>query len=263
MEIKFKRHNRLTRLLSGRDTPRAQRSVFFSIPPEIRLMIYCLLLTVSSPLALHRWCDGSFNSASRRLFPKSSTYNLTTTQAHTSILRTCKLIYLEGRAVLYSRNCFLLDSPDRWQLWSYLGTCLTSALWFQHAATTRPAFDLITYLHVTSLSLHYMRHHRIGENLSRVVHPLFKQAPRALRTLSLILLRGPTSMWMACLLAEDLRRLKAKRCHNLKEIKAQAPLLFARFPAIAPIITGALEDGAIERESAYGGRPEDWEEVSL
>ncbi|KAK2834873.1 hypothetical protein FQN49_006827 [Arthroderma sp. PD_2] len=64
-----------------------------SLPPEIRLKIYRLLLCSDTSLCLRKWTRVNIDYPFNKLFP--------------SILRTNRLIYYEAVAVLYSENYFL------------------------------------------------------------------------------------------------------------------------------------------------------------
>ncbi|CAM1505258.1 Fc.00g108950.m01.CDS01 [Cosmosporella sp. VM-42] len=79
----------------GADVKTPQEGIFFTIPTEIRLRIYELLL-VSKPL------DEEVSLWEYRDQPRSNP----------GILRTCKQIYDEANAILYLRNKLVVTNPE-------------------------------------------------------------------------------------------------------------------------------------------------------
>lgn len=93
--------------------------LLFSLPPEVRTMIYCLLLTHEEriPIAIsHR----DFPRRSERIralkkiedVEKPKTLRVKPPSLFPSILRVSRLIYLEACPLLYSLNTFKFDRPS-------------------------------------------------------------------------------------------------------------------------------------------------------
>ncbi|RAL05364.1 uncharacterized protein BO80DRAFT_135796 [Aspergillus ibericus CBS 121593] len=73
---------------------------FLSLPPELRIQIYDLLLSRTTPNTI----------PSTPLSPKSPTH--THTQIHPAILLTNKQIHTESLPILYTHNHFTASTPD-------------------------------------------------------------------------------------------------------------------------------------------------------
>ena len=104
-------------------------SPLFLLSPEIRTMIYSLLLTTSEQIAFEEHPRRPL-SYLRRMRPKDLTPDL-----HPSILRTCRLIYQEACPLLYRGNSFYFREPETSDTFRWV-TSSKYAAWVEEIGTT-------------------------------------------------------------------------------------------------------------------------------
>ncbi|KAB8296966.1 hypothetical protein EYC80_002372 [Monilinia laxa] len=130
--------------------PRDSENHILELPREIRDETNKYLLT--NPIL------GTCGSVNRVKEPGAKYATSPKYDLHPAVLRVCKLMYAEGRQMLYERNVFFMDCTN----WMYRNELLRDRMPYAYTPMDeKDEFPITTALNVTPLT-RYSEHHNVG-----------------------------------------------------------------------------------------------------